>query len=95
LTQLTKQEFLIEEKCLIIGETRPRLHGAKIYQQAEVTKLDLQPDGSWEITTPQGSIRAKRIVNATGFWGREFSGGEFTNVKGRLHSRFLRPFLRP
>ncbi len=27
----------------------------------------------YQITTPQGSIRAKRIVNATGFWGREFS----------------------
>jgi dimethylglycine dehydrogenase len=50
-----------------------RKHGAKIYLNAEVGKMELQPDGSWEITTPKGSIRAKRIVNATGFWGREFS----------------------
>lgn len=41
--------------------------------KAEVTKLEQQPDHTWEVTTPQGSIRAKRVVNATGFWGREFS----------------------
>jgi len=50
-----------------------RMYGAKIYLNAEVTKLQQQPDHTWEITTPQGSIRAKRVVNATGFWGREFS----------------------
>ena len=43
-----------------------RKHGAKIYQKAEVTKLDLQSDGSWEVHTAEGSIRAKRVVNATG-----------------------------
>ena len=43
-----------------------RKYGAKIYQKAEVTKLELQSDGSWEVSTPEGSIRAKRVVNATG-----------------------------
>ena len=43
-----------------------RKHGAKIFQKAEVTKLDLQSDGSWEVHTAEGSIRAKRVVNATG-----------------------------
>ena len=37
-----------------------RMHGAKIYLKAEVTKLKQQPDCTWEVTTPQGMPRMKR-----------------------------------
>ncbi|XP_053557345.1 dimethylglycine dehydrogenase, mitochondrial [Bombina bombina] len=48
-----------------------RKYGAQLYFPAEVTKLTPRNDGTWDIDTPQGTIHAKRIVNATGFWARE------------------------
>jgi hypothetical protein len=40
LTRVTKQEFLIEEECLTIGESRPRPHKNKLnffFNQATAT----------------------------------------------------------
>ncbi|XP_028661549.2 dimethylglycine dehydrogenase, mitochondrial isoform X1 [Erpetoichthys calabaricus] len=48
-----------------------RLYGAEIYYPAPVTGLRPTEDGKWDIETSQGTIRADRIVNATGFWARE------------------------
>ena len=43
-----------------------RKYGASIYQQAPVTKLSQRDDDSWDVETPEGTINAKRIVNAGG-----------------------------
>jgi len=43
-----------------------RAHGAEIFQQAKVTNMELREDGTWDVTTNQGTIRAKRVINACG-----------------------------
>ncbi|CAH2297270.1 dimethylglycine dehydrogenase, mitochondrial [Pelobates cultripes] len=48
-----------------------RKYGAQLYFPASVTNLTPLIDGTWNVETPQGTIRANRIVNATGFWARE------------------------
>uniref|UniRef100_A0A665TLX3 Dimethylglycine dehydrogenase n=1 Tax=Echeneis naucrates TaxID=173247 RepID=A0A665TLX3_ECHNA len=48
-----------------------RMYGAQIYNPAPVTGLEPTADGRWDVQTPHGTIRANRIVNASGFWARE------------------------
>ncbi|MBN3301126.1 M2GD protein, partial [Amia calva] len=48
-----------------------RQHRAQIYNPAPVTGLSPTADGKWNVETPQGTIKANRIVNAAGFWARE------------------------
>uniref|UniRef100_A0A8C7HWW4 Dimethylglycine dehydrogenase, mitochondrial n=1 Tax=Oncorhynchus kisutch TaxID=8019 RepID=A0A8C7HWW4_ONCKI len=48
-----------------------RMYGAQIYNPALVSGLTPTSDGKWDVQTPHGTIRANRIVNATGFWARE------------------------
>ena len=43
-----------------------RLHGAYIYQNTEVSKMEMRPDGSWDVVTPKGTIHTNRVVNCTG-----------------------------
>uniref|UniRef100_A0A673IHH7 Dimethylglycine dehydrogenase, mitochondrial-like n=1 Tax=Sinocyclocheilus rhinocerous TaxID=307959 RepID=A0A673IHH7_9TELE len=43
-----------------------RMYGAQIYYPASVTGLTPTADGRWDVQTPHGTIRANRIVNATG-----------------------------
>ena len=43
-----------------------RMYGAQIYNPAPVTGLTPTSEGTWDVQTPHGTIRAKRIVNATG-----------------------------
>lgn len=45
-----------------------RMYGAQIYNPAPVTGLSPRPDGKWDVQTPHGTIRANRIVNATGLY---------------------------
>lgn len=45
-----------------------RMHGAQIYNPAPVTALNPTADGKWDVQTPHGTIRANRIVNATGLY---------------------------
>ncbi|XP_077593151.1 dimethylglycine dehydrogenase, mitochondrial [Stigmatopora nigra] len=48
-----------------------RMYGAQIYNPAPVVELTPTSDGKWDVRTPHGTIRANRLVNATGFWARE------------------------
>jgi dimethylglycine dehydrogenase len=48
-----------------------RLQGAEIYQRNKVEELIPRPDGSWDVVTGQGTIRAEHVVNAGGLWARE------------------------
>lgn len=45
-----------------------RMYGAQIYNPAPVTGLNPTADGKWDVQTPHGTIRANRIVNATGLY---------------------------
>ena len=43
-----------------------RKYGANIYQNTEVSKMEMRSDGSWDVITPKGTIHANRVVNCTG-----------------------------
>lgn len=45
-----------------------RMYGAQIYNPAPVTALEQTADGKWDVQTPHGTIRANRIVNASGLY---------------------------
>ena len=48
-----------------------RKHGAKLFQKADVTQLNLKENGSWDIHTNQGILNAGLVINAAGFWAKE------------------------
>ncbi|XP_064609043.1 dimethylglycine dehydrogenase, mitochondrial-like [Liolophura sinensis] len=48
-----------------------RKHGAKLLTNTGVNSMNLREDGQWDIETTKGLIRAKQVLNAAGFWGRE------------------------
>lgn len=33
--------------------------------------LEPRRDGGWDVTTTSGTLAARRVVNCSGFWGRE------------------------
>ncbi|WP_420546717.1 GcvT family protein [Curvivirga sp.] len=45
--------------------------GAEIYLRNPVKELRQNTDGSWDVITEQGTIRAEHVVNAGGLWARE------------------------
>ena len=55
-----------------------RMYGAQIYNPAPVTGLTPTSEGTWDVQTPHGTIRAKRIVNATGRCERRLWDGPTT-----------------
>ena len=48
-----------------------RHYGAKVYRDTPVIETKPRPDGSWDVVTPKGTIRAEIVVNAAGLWARE------------------------
>ncbi|MGO1120617.1 GcvT family protein [Rhodovibrionaceae bacterium A322] len=48
-----------------------RQNGAEIYRFTAVVETNPQADGSWEVVTDKGTIKAEVVVNAAGLWGRE------------------------
>jgi dimethylglycine dehydrogenase len=47
-----------------------RLQGAEISLRNRVLELNPQRDGTWEVVTEQGTLRAEHVVNAGGLWAR-------------------------
>jgi dimethylglycine dehydrogenase len=45
--------------------------GAKVYRQTPVIETNYRPDGTWDVVTPAGTIRADIVINAAGLWARE------------------------
>ena len=48
-----------------------QIGGAEIVRQTRVTDLKARADGSWEVITDRGNVRAEYVVNAGGLWARE------------------------
>ena len=48
-----------------------RIAGAEIVLHNRVTELVPNADGSWNVVTEQGTVRAEHVVNAGGLWARE------------------------
>jgi dimethylglycine dehydrogenase len=60
-----------------------RMGGAEIVLHTGVTALDQRADGSWDVTTDKGVIRAEHVVNAAGLWAREVAA--MAGVYAPLH----------
>jgi dimethylglycine dehydrogenase len=48
-----------------------QLNGAQIVRHTRVLDLKARHDGSWEVITEGGNVRAEHVVNAGGLWARE------------------------
>ena len=48
-----------------------KVKGAEIYLRNPVTELVQRVDGTWDVTTEEGTIHAEHVVNAAGLWARE------------------------
>jgi dimethylglycine dehydrogenase len=48
-----------------------RTLGATIVLRNRVVELTQDPDGTWNVVTEQGTVRAEHVVNAGGLWARE------------------------
>ncbi|CAH1789183.1 unnamed protein product [Owenia fusiformis] len=55
-------------QALAIGA---RKYGASLCQSSPVHAMAQCEDGSWTVDTNEGQIKAKRVINAGGFWARE------------------------
>ena len=45
--------------------------GAEIVKQTRVVETRARGDGSWDVVTTRGTVRAEHVVNAGGLWARE------------------------
>jgi len=45
--------------------------GAEVYRFTRVVELVARADGTWDVVTDKGTIRAEHVVNAGGLWARE------------------------
>lgn len=48
-----------------------RALGAEIVLRNRVTELTQETDGTWNVVTEQGTVKAEHVVNAGGLWARE------------------------
>ena len=48
-----------------------KILGAEIVLRNPVTDLTQMPDGTWNVVTEKGTIKAEHVVNAGGLWARE------------------------
>ena len=48
-----------------------KMLGAEIVLRNRVIELTQDPDGTWNVVTEQGTVRAEHVVNCGGLWARE------------------------
>jgi sarcosine oxidase subunit beta len=76
-------------------------HGARIFTQTPVNGLERQKAGGYVVHTPRGSVRARRVINATGAWSPKLAqmigvGIPTYPIRHEIcSSEPLKPFLRP
>ncbi len=66
----------IEGHCDPYGVTHAyaksaKLNGASVHTNTKVEELTQNSDGTWNVTTNKGVIKAEHVVNAGGLWARE------------------------
>jgi sarcosine oxidase subunit beta len=76
-------------------------HGVRIFTQTPVIGLAPRSAGGYSVTTPRGTIQARRVVNACGAWSPSLAkmiGVEIPTFPIRheiCSSEPLKPFLKP
>lgn len=60
-----------------------RMGGAEIVTHCMVKETNQRSDGTWDVVTDKGTIRAEHVVNAGGLWAREI--GAMAGVYLPLH----------
>jgi sarcosine oxidase subunit beta len=76
-------------------------HGVVIFTQTSVTALARNQSGGYTVTTPRGTIHARRVINACGAWSPQLAkmiGVDVPTYPIRheiCSSEPLKPFLRP
>jgi len=76
-------------------------HGVRIFTQTAVTQLSAASEGGYVIETPRGTLRARRVINATGAWSPQLARMIDVDVPTYpirheiCSSEPLKPFLRP
>src|SRR5262249_10891556 len=76
-------------------------HGVRIFTQTAVHQLSASEDGGFVGDTSGGTVRARRVINATGAWSPQLAkmiGVEVPTYPIRheiCSSEPLKPFLRP
>ena len=48
-----------------------RMNGAEIHLRTPVAAIKPVGDGTWDVVTEQGTVRAEKVINAAGLWARE------------------------
>ena len=48
-----------------------RQRGAEVIEHSRVMELNPRPDGSWDVVTGKGTIRAEYVINAAGLWAKQ------------------------
>src|SRR5579862_2982928 len=48
-----------------------QIGGAQVVRHTRVTDLKPRADGTWDVITDHGNVRAEHVVNAGGLWARE------------------------
>ncbi|MEJ7601190.1 MAG: FAD-binding oxidoreductase [Kofleriaceae bacterium] len=75
--------------------------GARIFTQTQVTGMEPLAGGGYTVHTARGSVRARRVVNATGAWSPKLAAMLGVDVPTWpirheiCSSEPLKPFLRP
>jgi sarcosine oxidase subunit beta len=76
-------------------------HGVRIFTQTQVTNLERAREGGYTLTTPRGTMHARRVINACGAWSPKLAamiGVDVPTYPIRheiCSSEPLKPFLRP
>ncbi|XP_059500806.1 dimethylglycine dehydrogenase, mitochondrial isoform X2 [Stegostoma tigrinum] len=71
-----------------------RQYGAELYYPVAVTGLSSRSDGTWDVETPDGIIRANRVVNCAGF-GKELFESDLDRIMDNVENAMdMVPVLR-
>jgi sarcosine oxidase subunit beta len=76
-------------------------HGVRIFTQTPVIGLARRAQGGYDVTTPRGTVQARRVINACGAWSPKLAkmiGVEIPTFPIRheiCSSEPLKPFLKP
>ena len=68
----TEREGYIDPSGVVHAYAKcARMRGADVIEHNRVLELKHQPDGTWEVVTEKGTVRADHVVNAGRLWAKQ------------------------